>query len=217
MDDADGSTTPPLPPAESPDNHLPDTSSHPPPLGAGPQSQHGKEGLEAEHGEEAGDGDARINSSPHQSRLPRPASSKTPEPRIVTLSKPPGTRHRPQANSLTHAAHLAPERSATPDTPGTVRSIASCDWDDLEARFEAALANANQNEQALMAEFDALVRYFNVWASAASSHDNERATKRLQTRTQYVQLRETDLDKKKQYYQQVMQAFQNAMQLLNQS
>ncbi|KAG8163577.1 hypothetical protein KVR01_006874 [Diaporthe batatas] len=68
-----------------------------------------------------------------------------------------------------------------------------------------------------MAEFEALVRYFNIWASAASAHDNERATKRLQTRAQYVQLRETDLDKKKQYYQQVMQAFQNAMQLLNQS
>lgn len=60
---------------------------------------------------------------------------------------------------------------------------------------------------------------------------------RLQTRTQYVQLRETDLEKKRQYCkseaemviyppapadpfypdQQVMQAFQSAMQLLNQS
>ncbi|KAK7738004.1 hypothetical protein SLS63_002337 [Diaporthe eres] len=143
-----------------------------------------------------------MDSSPHQSRLPRPANSKTPEPRIVTLSKPTSTKHRSQVNGLAHAAHLAPERSATPDTPGTVRSIASFDWEDLEARFEAALADANQNEQALMAEFEALVR---------------RATKRLQTRTQYVQLREADLEKKKQYYQQVMQAFQSAMQLLSQS
>lgn len=216
MDDADGSTTPPLPPAEAPDSPLMGTPPHSPHLGAELECQHEEEGLQAEYGE-IGDRDAGTNCSPHQSRLPRPANSKTPEPRIVTLSKPAGTRHRSQANSLTRSAHLAPERSATPDTPGTVRSIASCDWDDLEARFEAALANANQNEQALIAEFEALVRYFNVWASAASAHDNERATKRLQTRTQYVQLRETDLDKKKQYYQQVMQAFQNAMQLLNQS
>lgn len=216
MDDADGSTTPPLPPAEFPDAHLPDIPPHPQPLRAEIECQHERDGLEAEHGE-PGDRDARITSSPHQSRLPRPPNSRTPEPRIVTLSKPAGTRHRSQANNLTHAAHLAPGRSATPDTPGTVHSIASCDWDDLEARFEAALTNANQNEQALMAEFEALVRYFNIWASAASAHDNERATKRLQTRTQYVQLRETDLDKKKHYYQQVMQAFQNAMQLLNQS
>jgi hypothetical protein len=160
MDGADGSTTPPLPPAASPDAHLPSTFSHSPPLRAELEFQNEKEGFEAEHGE-TGAEDARINSSPHQSRLPRPANSKTPEPRIVTLSKPTSTRHRSQANGLAHAAHLAPERSATPDTPGTVRSITSFDWDDLEARFEAALANANQNEQALMAEFEALVRVCN--------------------------------------------------------
>jgi hypothetical protein len=109
------------------------------------------------HGEH-GVQDARINSPPHQSRLPRPANTKTPEPRIVTLPKPTSTRSRSQANGLAHAVHRAPERSATPDTPGTVQSIASFDWNDLEARFEAALANANQNEQALMAEFEALVK-----------------------------------------------------------
>ncbi|KAI7786731.1 hypothetical protein LA080_002842 [Diaporthe eres] len=216
MDNADGSTTPPLPPAESPDGHLPDRSSHSPPVSAELECQYEEEELEAEHGDTGGR-DARMDSSPHQSRLPRPANSKTPEPRIVTLSKPTSTKHRSQVNGLAHAAHLAAERSATPDTPGTVRSIASFDWEDLEARFEAALADANQNEQVLMAEFEALVRYFNIWASAASAHDNERATKRLQTRTQYVQLREADLEKKKQYYQQVMQAFQSAMQLLSQS
>lgn len=157
MDDADGSTTPPLPPAESPDSPLPGNYSHPPPVSAQLEHQNEQEELEIEHGE-TGARDARMDFSPHQSRLPRPANSKTPEPRIVTLPKPTSTKHRSQANGLTNAAHLAPERSATPDTPGTVRSIASFDWEDLEARFEAALADANQNEQALMAEFEALVR-----------------------------------------------------------
>lgn len=157
MDDADGSTTPPLPPAETLDGPLLDKSAHSPPVSAQLDRQHEEEEFEAEHGE-TGVRDARMDSSPHHSRLPRPANSKTPEPRVVTLSKPTSTKHRSQANGLTHAAHLAPERSATPDTPGTVRSIASFDWEDLEARFEAALTDANQNEQALMAEFDALVR-----------------------------------------------------------
>ena len=160
MDDADGSTTPPLPPAGSPDAYPPDKSSHSQPVSAEIERRHEEEGLEAEHGNTRAV-EARMDSSPHQSRLPRPANSKTPEPRIVTLSKPTSTKHRSQANGLAHAAHLAPERSATPDTPGTVRSITSFDWEDLEARFEAALADANQNEQALMAEFEALVRVCN--------------------------------------------------------
>lgn len=158
MDDADGSTTPPLPPTESPDTHLPVRPSHSSPVGVALEPQHEEGWLEAEHGD-AGAQDARMDASPHQSRLPRPTNSRTPEPRIVTLSKPStSTKLRSQANGLAHAAHLAPERSATPDTPGTVRSIASFDWEDLEARFEAALADANQNEQALVAEFEALVR-----------------------------------------------------------
>lgn len=161
MDDADGSTTPPLPPAESPDAHLPDRHSHSRPVSFEVERQHEEGGLEAKHSD-AGAKDARMDSSPHQSRLPRPANSRTPEPRIVTLPKPStSTKRHSQANGLTHAAHLAPERSATPDTPGTVRSIASFDWEDLEARFEAALADANQTEQALMAEFEALVRVSN--------------------------------------------------------
>lgn len=164
MDDADGSTTPPLPPAESPNAQLQDAFSHLPPLNAEFECQQEEEGFEAEHGE-TGTKDARINSSPHQSRLPLPANSKTPEPRIVTLSKLPSTRHRSQVNGLVHTGHLAPERSATPDTPGTVRSIASFDWEDLEARFETSLANANQNERALMAEFEALVRVRNYTRS----------------------------------------------------
>ncbi|KAJ0108900.1 hypothetical protein J7T55_005443 [Diaporthe amygdali] len=223
MDDADGSTTPPLPPSESSEAYSPQKPSQSPPFSAQLDRQQEEQEPGSEQGENGGK-DARKDASPHHSRLPRPANSRTPEPRIVTLSNPhTHSKHRSQANGhghlagLTHAAHLAPERSATPDTPGTVGSIASFDWEDLEARFEAALADANQHEQALMAEFEALVRYFNVWASAASAHDNERATKRLQTRTQYVQLREADLEKKKMYYQQVMQAFQSAMHLLSQS
>lgn len=167
MDSTDGSTTPPLPPSESLEAQLPQKPSESPPVSAELDRRHEEQGFKAEHGETEGK-DVRSDASPHQSRLPRPANSRTPEPRIITLSNPhTNAKHRSQANghghvsSLTHAAHLAPERSATPDTPGTARSIAAFDWEDLEARFETALADANQHENALMAEFEALVRVCN--------------------------------------------------------
>ena len=56
------------------------------------------------------------------------------------------------------AANLVPERSSTPDTPGTVGTIPSFDWDDLEVRFDRALADVNAHEQGLMAEFEALAK-----------------------------------------------------------
>ena len=42
-------------------------------------------------------------------------------------------------------------------------------------------------------------QYFKTWASAASSHDDERATKRLQTRQRYVNLAEERMDQKQQH------------------
>ena len=65
------------------------------------------------------------------------------------------------------------ERS--PSTPGHLPSF---DWDEFEARYEEALANANGQEQKLLEEFEELIKYFNVWAAAASVHDTERGIKR---------------------------------------
>lgn len=229
MDDRNGSTTPPLPPPEPSEPQQPqqssgtlqpqEESSQSPPTSA--QEDHRVEPAEAKGHE------ARMDGSPQQSRLPRRTNMSTPEPRQITIGKS-QTNINPNAQTngqgshgnvanINLAAHLDPARSSTPDTPGTVGTIPSFDWDDLEIRFEKALADVNEHEQGLMAEFGALVKYFNVWAAAASAHDNERAAKRLQTRTQFVQLKEADLEKKKQYYEQVMQAFQNAMRLLNQA
>lgn len=79
-------------------------------------------------------------------------------------------------NSRTVNGLTAFAQQQTPSTPGTVTNY---DWDDLESRFEQALTDANEHEKELLAEFEHLVKYFNVWASAASAHDNERATKRF--------------------------------------
>lgn len=120
-----------------------------------------------------------------QSKLPRLARGKTPEPnRVIQIShsnniKTSTNGHvngHSHAAAVAHAPHLAREQSGPPGSPGG--HLSSFDWDDLETRFEKALASANESEQALMDEFQDLVKYFNVWASTAASHDNERAAKR---------------------------------------
>ncbi|KAK8074827.1 hypothetical protein PG997_009490 [Apiospora hydei] len=89
------------------------------------------------------------------------------------------------------------------------------DWDDFEARYQKALGEADEKEKAILEEFDQLVKYFNVWASASSSHDNERAVKRLQTRTRFVHLSEQKLNQKKEHLSEVVKAFQSALALLS--
>jgi hypothetical protein len=69
-----------------------------------------------------------------------PPRVRTPEPR------PPQDRINGRHNGTT-------ERS--PSTPG---HLAAFDWEDFEARYEQALADANQQEQQLLEEFDQLVK-----------------------------------------------------------
>ncbi|KAI1137175.1 hypothetical protein F5Y05DRAFT_419644 [Hypoxylon sp. FL0543] len=93
--------------------------------------------------------------------------------------------------------------------------LAKFDWKGFKRRYEEALQDADEQEKQLMEEFDSLVKYFNVWASASSAHDNERAVKRLQTRERHVQLSEQALSQKKQHLSEVVKAFQSALALLS--
>lgn len=135
-------------------------------------------------------------SRPHGTRL----QVKTPEPR----------NSKERINGLKEAA----DRS--PSTPG---HLAPFDWDEFEAHYEEAFADADRQEQELLKEFEDLVKvssnvrlgmaargpqltvlqFFNVWASAASVHDSERGVKRLQTRERYVKIAEQSLSQKKKH------------------
>lgn len=199
--DENRSTTPPLPPPEPSETLQPDQPAHaharhesPPPSAQREAQEVSGKAMELE----AQSPEPRMDPSRQNSKLPRPAHSRTPEPlRAIQISS-----HQTYSAGLAHAAHLAPERSSTPDTPGA-GNLSPFDWDDLEARFEKALASANQHENELMAEFESLVKashnipdrlwrgsanaqhlqYFKIWASTAAAHDNERASKRwVQTR-----------------------------------
>lgn len=108
-----------------------------------------------------------MDGTPQQSRLPRRPNTSTPEHRPVAISNSqaninPSSQTNGYGNvaNIDLAANLEPERSSTPDTPGTVQTIPSFDWDDLEVRFERALADVNDHEQGLMAEFEALVKVY---------------------------------------------------------
>ncbi|OAA68180.1 hypothetical protein SPI_00375 [Niveomyces insectorum RCEF 264] len=74
-----------------------------------------------------------------------------------------------------HHRGVSQAREPSPETPGHIPSF---DWDEFEARYEQALNEMNGQEKELLEEFDRLVQYFNVWASAAAAHDDERAVKR---------------------------------------
>ncbi|KAI1426790.1 hypothetical protein F5Y12DRAFT_741222 [Xylaria sp. FL1777] len=107
-------------------------------------------------------------------------------------------KRRSDRSEMTSPGHLAP-----------------FDWDDFKDRYEKALQEADDKERQMLEEFGQLVKYFNVWASASSTHDNERAVKRLQTRERYVSLSEQSLSQKKQHLAEVVKAFQSALALLS--
>lgn len=163
------STTPPLPPPassetlqlEQPEQPEQPESPAPSALSDLSESQESTVAVKAS-GSQAQESKMDLS---HQSKLPRPANSKTPEPlRFIQVNhQTNGHSHghdhaggAAHAGGLAHAAHLLPERSSTPETPGA--NLMPFDWDDLEARFEKALASANQREEELMGEFEALVK-----------------------------------------------------------
>ncbi|KAH8899362.1 hypothetical protein GQ53DRAFT_816515 [Thozetella sp. PMI_491] len=134
----------------------------------------------------------------------------TPEPQIQR-SEVKTPEPRASKETLNGARKDFPQVS--PSTPG---HLAPFDWDEFETRYEQAIAEADEKEEALLKEFQKLVEYFNVWAAASSVHDTERGIKRLQTRERYVRISEQTLSQKKKHLTEVVRAFQSALALLSQ-
>ncbi|CCF45923.1 hypothetical protein CH063_14842 [Colletotrichum higginsianum] len=134
-------------------------------------------------------------------------SSESQRPKSLQLTKTPEPR-------LDQQMVTGNTPSNTPSTPGVFPSF---DWEEFEARYEKALAEADEKERELLLEFDSLVKYFNVWASTSSAHDNERAVKRLHTRQRYVNLAEKNMAQREEHMTEVLRAFQSALALLSRS
>jgi hypothetical protein len=110
------------------------------------------------------------------------------------------------------------DSSSEPEFPEMPPSF---DWDDFEKRYEEALREMGQAEQDIFKEAENLSKvspfscvgtdsndlgilsgwnqYFRTWAAAASSHDDERAVKRLQTRRRFVNISEEKMAQKQQH------------------
>ncbi|KAK4233096.1 hypothetical protein C8A03DRAFT_19753 [Achaetomium macrosporum] len=142
-----------------------------------------------------------------QARPCRSAHSKNLDSTLIASASP-----YSQPSSQTQGHGDAGERS--PSTPG---HLAPFDWNEFEARYEEALVDADRQEQELLKEFEKLVKFFNVWAYAASVHDTERGVKRLQTRERYLKIAEHRLSQKKKHLSEVVRAFQSALALLSQT
>ncbi|RKF60049.1 hypothetical protein OnM2_054049 [Erysiphe neolycopersici] len=71
------------------------------------------------------------------------------------------------------------------------------DWDDFENRYTEGLQLLDKEETQVLDQFDQLMEMFFLWAQTGSTHETDRAVKRLKTRERYVQLSEASLEQKK--------------------
>ncbi|KAF2093133.1 hypothetical protein NA57DRAFT_48715 [Rhizodiscina lignyota] len=89
------------------------------------------------------------------------------------------------------------------------------DWTGLEATYQSRMEQAAEEEGQLYQEFNHLIEFFGIWASTIQNHEEERSAKRLKTRVFHVENSEAELEKKRQHYIKVVNAFQSALALLN--
>lgn len=88
-------------------------------------------------------------------------------------------------------------------------------WNDLEAEYHAAMKKCDDEESALMEEWVELTKFFQIWAQSGHHQETDRTFRRLKTRMAHVQHSEEDIEKTRQHYVSVVQAFESAMRLLN--
>ncbi|XWW95485.1 hypothetical protein V2A60_003444 [Cordyceps javanica] len=118
-----------------------------------------------------------------------------------------------ESQSSETSRHQLPD----PPSPEALEELHAFDWEDFESRYEAALQKASEEEAEILKEAESLSKYFRAWATAASSHDDVRAVKRLQTRQRFVNLSEEKLSQKQKHYVEVVRAFESALALLKSS
>ncbi|KKA30182.1 hypothetical protein TD95_001173 [Thielaviopsis punctulata] len=96
--------------------------------------------------------------------------------------------------------HMNDERSLPMSSPSSPGALPVFDWEEFEARYERALREADDKEREMLEEFERLAEYFGVWVSTSATVDNDRATKRLQTRQRFVSLSEKRTAEKQEHH-----------------
>jgi len=92
--------------------------------------------------------------------------------------------------------------------------LESLDWNELEKRYNDEIQPKIATEEAIMNEFQTRFQQFLLYMQVSNEHEAERAVKRLRTRIAIAQNAESSLATKQAHHSKVLQAFQNAMELL---
>lgn len=127
-----------------------------------------------------------------------------------TQRAPPNAQH-----TTTHAQALSSEDAEMEDDDSDpAEQIQDFDWDELLSRYHAAMAECEENQVALMQEWEDLNNFFQVWAQAGHIQETNRTYSRLKTRATHVQHSEENLEQKRLHYVSVVHAFESALRLL---
>ncbi|KAF2118506.1 hypothetical protein BDV96DRAFT_387796 [Lophiotrema nucula] len=107
------------------------------------------------------------------------------------------------------------ELEGADDEEDPADEIAKFEWETLEQRYHTAMESCYQNEAELLEEFAKLMQFFKTWAETGHKQETERTFSRLRTRMAHVQNSEDQLEKTRNHYIAVVQAFESAMVTLN--
>ena len=89
------------------------------------------------------------------SQVDADAATSTGENATAVHVAPLELKHHPEQNTTTPEP-LNELQRAESDTPSTPGHLLPFDWDDFEARYEAALREADENEREILKEADSL-------------------------------------------------------------
>lgn len=128
--------------------------------------------------------------------------------------RPPSAQQRHDDRSDEHSEFMSDDDPAINDP---AHRLPAFDWEDLHARYHAAISKCQGEEDALMQEFQNLMTYFRIWAESGHVHETNRTYHRLQTRSTYVRHAEDTLEQKRNHYVNVVKAFESALNLLKAS
>ncbi|KAK5172322.1 uncharacterized protein LTR77_003960 [Saxophila tyrrhenica] len=105
----------------------------------------------------------------------------------------------------------SPELSDQSDPEDRIENF---DWTDHESRYHAKMNEFRETENEIVNEFRSLCQYFDVWARAGADQEVDRSFKRMKTQAALVQHHEDELEKTRQHYIEVVNAFKGALALL---
>ncbi|KAF2155905.1 hypothetical protein K461DRAFT_290879 [Myriangium duriaei CBS 260.36] len=173
------------------------------------------------------------NQSPGQSarELEPPASPPYPEDETINVQDEAYYQeHNFETGMYNIGANDAPEEDPVPGALGELDLPTSqatepqdlpedplepFDWDELEQQYHAIVVEKEKEFDEIWTEYCQLQDFFSIWTGMIGKRETERTFKRHKTQQFYVRQEEEKLDKLREHYVGVMNAFKSAMALFN--